>query len=86
VKNTRSNRNRRKVVVESLERLYIGIGLSALALKQTQKAIKKDTMTLRVNVLHLLGTLRDLGAMKRSLLLALKAAGVQAKTPKSPRS
>ncbi len=66
-----------EIVAASLDELYTALGVSVLTLQQTQKALKKDAVTLRVNALQLRDTIRGLQRMQRSLFVELKKAGIE---------
>ena len=57
----------------------MALGLSVVMLKQTQKALSKDVVTLRVNALAFRGGIRGLQRMQRSLFAQLEEAGVLGK-------
>jgi hypothetical protein len=71
------DRGKLKVVADSLGELYIALGISVIMLQQTQKALKKDAVTLRINAFQLRDTLRELQRKQRSLFAELKKAGLE---------
>jgi hypothetical protein len=70
------DRAKLKVVSESLDELYTALGHSVITLHQTQEALKKDAVTLRVNALQLRDDIRGLQRMQRSLFAELEKAGI----------
>jgi hypothetical protein len=66
-------------LAKMLDELYLALGLSVIALKQTKSALKKDSLTLRINALQFRDTIRNVQKMQRSLFAELKNARVIAK-------
>jgi hypothetical protein len=66
----------REVIDKHLQKFFNALGRSVILLQQTQKALKKDTVTLRVNTLALGEGIRELQRMQRTLLDHLKRARV----------
>jgi hypothetical protein len=75
-KNKKLSLEDREVIEKHLEKFYNSLGHSVILLRQTQKALKKDTVTLRVNTVALGEDIRGLQRMQRTLLDHLKQARV----------
>lgn len=59
-----------------LDEFMTALGLCVVMLQQTQKATKKDTVTLRVNAVAFREGIRGLQRMQRKLFAQLEEAGV----------
>jgi hypothetical protein len=65
-----------ELIEQHLQKFYNALGVSVIMLKQTQKALQKDTITLRVNAVALGEHVRGLQRMQRTLIWQLDHAGV----------
>jgi hypothetical protein len=66
-----------KVISAILEELHSALGHSVITLLQTEEALKKDAVTLRVNALQFRDDIRALQRMQRSLFAELREVGVK---------
>lgn len=67
-----------KIIEGKLDDLYVALGMSVIMVQQTQKALKKDKVTMRVNALQVRESFRELQRQQRVLFAALKKIGVEA--------
>jgi hypothetical protein len=76
-KNTKKlDRHTLKVIDDRLDEFMTALGLCVVMLQQTQKATKKDAVTLRVNAVAFREGIRGLQRMQRKLFVELEQAGV----------
>jgi len=73
------NRAEQKPLVDYLDEFHTALGLSVVMLHQTEKALKKDTVTLRVNAVAFGEGIRGLQRMQRKFMALLAEAGVDAR-------
>lgn len=65
-----------KRIAYDLGEFHMALGLTVVMLTQTEKALKKNTETVRVNALALRGGILGLQRMQRKLFVQLEQAGV----------
>jgi hypothetical protein len=65
-----------KTIAYDLGEFHMALGLTVVMLTQTEKALKKNTETLRVNALAFRGGVLGLQRMQRKLFAKLEQAGV----------
>jgi len=65
-----------KTIAYDLGEFHMALGLTVVMLTQTEKSLKKNTETLRVNALAFRGGVLGLQRMQRKLFVKLERAGV----------
>lgn len=68
-----------EAIAKSLDEFHTALGLSVVMLQQTEKALKKDSVSLRVMALSFRSGIRGLQRMQRKLFVQLEQAGVVSK-------